>query len=1360
MLINQVTRAVGSNIDRVITPELKTRKFINFNKNRYAELEAPINFHGAFEVEVKGAFRSSTDITYQMFTGISGVNKFTDMMGMQSNVSGRIKIGNYLVAINNFLGVTPADGKMHIWKGGRDINDNGYVNVDDVVLRYDVPVPAGVSSWGQIGACGNGNLFNGEIEYIKYTDHQTGQITTFFLDGSDPLIEYEDGGYEGEELDIESFDIDCANNAEFDIAYPNWEHADVDITVNNGVVRLTNNAADYGYIKLKSGNLFPIDYETQKFEHTRINYGNGASTQDFHLSSAPNANDYTTNYNSANGAFYFNPKTAVLDLKLLVGGASIGAWKEFTAPKIQIVPNYANLLNVGNMGRRMARWDSVNNEWDFVLHSIFTANRKQGVWLDFSPENMYEDTLSSIIPVDEIADPVGIAKDLSGNGNNGVQTTATARPIYEKTPANGVRNLLVYTEDLLNPAWEKSSLTVTPVDNAFNIAFNALSFGSIQLVEGEVGSRTISIDLKYVDTPFMHLFIEEGADNRIQINLLTKTINSVGSNILSNSLVNLLDGWVRLTIAANTTILSKLKLANSNLNSQVSNVLVRYPQLEAGLIATPYQKVVSANEVSEYGVIPNNHVLLDKIDDNLIINFPEQIIGTMLLGTADGIIHCEVDIPAGDWLVAPTPTQFPGNSITALIISDGIMTEDELANAKSQLVARGCSPAYRLENNKSKAFMGRTEITKIYTDNWVADKVTDLSYFFHTCPNADSLVINHLDLSNVTTMAHFANTSFSAITTLDLTGLDFSSCTLFRYAFYRMWAMTTLTAGNAFDNSPCVDYTAAFKDLALDQPSVDSILISINKANTSNGVVDIDTGTSAIPSIWNQGQAAVYAMQNRGWAVTTNEENLYFADLWLDFSDPEGLFTTSGGTDIVSNGSAVGLVTDRSKGVDTSNTITTAQFNSIADWTYSGDVSVANNKLIMATTPELGSVAYPVDGATLIAGKSYLVKVNATRISGTGALIFCHGLGNNLPTSFIGSIDESGLFTGIYTPNENVSNFGIKRLTISQSYTWEIDEFTVSEITGSFGRQYTATARPVFNETPNRVVLDKVDDNLSIYLHSAITGTMLIGTVNGTVHIEVDIPIGEWNLVNAGIHFPGDNVIGVIAKNGIMSAGELADAKAWLADRGSPEVYTPTVSPGFFNKGFNNWGIVTSLPQNIDFVNAVSMFRTFATNAITEIPVGYLDNAVNLAGLQTTFYNNLLTSIPANLLQYNTNLVNVRYAFAINNIVAVPSSLFDNAALINAGFVFYANNTLTTVPANLFDTQTVCTDYDGAFTGTNLTQQSIDNVLVSIAYSATTNTLSNGLFDQTGGSAPSVTGEAAIDSLRALGWTINVTGGY
>jgi hypothetical protein len=82
-------------------------------------------------------------------------------------------------------------------------------------------------------------------------------------------------------------------------------------------------------------------------------------------------------------------------------------------------------------------------------------------------------------------------------------------------------------------------------------------------------------------------------------------------------------------------------------------------------------------------------------------------------------------------------------------------------------------------------------------------------------------------------------------------------------------------------------------------------------------------------------------------------------------------------------------------------------------------------------------------------------------------------------------------------------------------------------------------------------------------------------------------------------------------------------------------------------------------------------------------------------------------------------------------------------------------SSLTSFPANAFDTN-IATNYTTAFLTTALLTQSIDDILVSLDTSG----VINGSFTQSGGQAPSATGEAAIDSLVGKGWTITVTGGY
>ena len=77
-------------------------------------------------------------------------------------------------------------------------------------------------------------------------------------------------------------------------------------------------------------------------------------------------------------------------------------------------------------------------------------------------------------------------------------------------------------------------------------------------------------------------------------------------------------------------------------------------------------------------------------------------------------------------------------------------------------------------------------------------------------------------------------------------------------------------------------------------------------------------------------------------------------------------------------------------------------------------------------------------------------------------------------------------------------------------------------------------------------------------------------------------------------------------------------------------------------------------------------------------------------------------------------------------------------------------SSLVNFPANFFNS-CLATNFINAFNNTNLSQTSIDNILVSINSNGT----SNGTFNQSGGSnTPSATGVSAKNSLISRGWTV------
>lgn len=238
----------------------------------------------------------------------------------------------------------------------------------------------------------------------------------------------------------------------------------------------------------------------------------------------------------------------------------------------------------------------------------------------------------------------------------------------------------------------------------------------------------------------------------------------------------------------------------------------------------------------------NGWIQLDKVDDNYSTTFASPIVGTMLIGTRKGTIHLEVDIPAGSFSLTPNAAYFPGNTVTDIVLKNGYMTDAELANAKAWLASRG-SPL-------------------VYTPTGV-----DLVYGFRWGALISNIYFESCDLSGATSL-YFIVRGSAGITSVDFSGQDMALLTSARSAFQLCANLASITVDGVFDNAPCTDYTTAFQDCALNQASVDALLVSINNANTSNGTLGLDGGTNATPSA--TGQAAADALRARGWTVNLN----------------------------------------------------------------------------------------------------------------------------------------------------------------------------------------------------------------------------------------------------------------------------------------------------------------------------------------------------------------------------------------------------------------------------------------------------------------------------------------------------------
>jgi hypothetical protein len=322
--------------------------------------------------------------------------------------------------------------------------------------------------------------------------------------------------------------------------------------------------------------------------------------------------------------------------------------------------------------------------------------------------------------------------------------------------------------------------------------------------------------------------------------------------------------------------------------------------------------------------------------------------------------------------------------------------------------------------------------------------------------------------------------------------------------------------------------------------------------------------------------------------------------------------------------------------------------------------------------------------------------------------------------------------------------------------------------------QAIAAARPIYQTSPDRITVNKVDDRLSVTVPvGGFTGTMVLGTDQGTASYGVNIPAGAYDIGGrGGQHFPGNAIVGQLIRDGALSAGDAAATEAYFVENGATASYGAVTS---FSQYWRDWSEITSFPLIDTSAGTTFSFAWEDCNNLTSFPL--IDTSAG-----TNFYAawrncSSLTSFPLIDTSAGTNFSNAwRDCRSLTSLPLIDTSagtnfslawyncnslttfpLIDTSAGTSFSLAWYRCSSLPTIPAGLFD-NVKGGDFTDAFGDTALTQTSIDNILVSLVASGIA--AGTRVFDQSGGSAPSATGEAAIDTLRSRGWTVTVTGGY
>jgi hypothetical protein len=221
-------------------------------------------------------------------------------------------------------------------------------------------------------------------------------------------------------------------------------------------------------------------------------------------------------------------------------------------------------------------------------------------------------------------------------GNHATQSVLAQRPTYAVEPVTGRRNLLTYSEDLSNVIWNKRNSSVA-VDGSYeNSNFYKITAGASTFFTGiDQDLRSLLGNEGTAVAPTITLVVAQDGHRYVQI--ATETSNAFVNFDLaegvaspsagaSGSIADLGGGFVKLT--ANLTsgatfcsfylIPSLASARKAAFTGPGEFVRATRMQFELGSTATAYQRVVTAQDVSEAGVAARHYLFFDGIDDGML----------------------------------------------------------------------------------------------------------------------------------------------------------------------------------------------------------------------------------------------------------------------------------------------------------------------------------------------------------------------------------------------------------------------------------------------------------------------------------------------------------------------------------------------------------------------------------------------------------------------------------------------------------------------------------------------------------------------------------------------------------------------
>ena len=340
---------------------------------------------------------------------------------------------------------------------------------------------------------------------------------------------------------------------------------------------------------------------------------------------------------------------------------------------------------------------------------------------------------------------------------------------------------------------------------------------------------------------------------------------------------------------------------------------------------------------------------------------------------------------------------------------------------------------------------------------------------------------------------------------------------------------------------------------------------------------------------------------------------------------------------------------------------------------------------------------------------------------------------------------------------------------------------------GNDATQGTASAQMVIGESGGDYYAtpDLSNDTYGVTFGNAVNGTLIDARIDGTVEGEIDVASGVWNFnadPNYGVPSP---ITSLVVYSSVLSEEDrILNRNSVATNTGAGIDFAGTTN---MDAWFQHRTDLKKLHCEHFDTSLVTSFENFANGCsnLTTLNVS-IWNTANVTTFALFIFNTGLTTLDVS--GWNTAKVTSfsNFARSSRNLTTLDVSGWNTAKVTS--FSNFANGcwALTTLDVSNWNTSLVSTfyrfaivcsnlttitteggtgnpfadspstSYTSAFQLTNLDQTTIDNILTRVDAAGT----SSVTFTQSGGSAPSSTGEAAIDALRARSWNVSVTGGY